>query len=128
MRFEQRKTQRSHPGDLGRVPGRVRSQCKFPRAAQAWRGGCGAAGREESGEEMRMRRGEREWTSATSEQGRTVGPVRSCRRASSRKGCDPTQLKRIRLAMELKMRSREARMDTEMLVARTRVGAAEVWG
>ena len=32
---------------------------QIPRATQAWRGGCRAAGREESGEEMRMRRGER---------------------------------------------------------------------
>ena len=35
-------------------------------------------------------------------------------------------MKTISLAAELKIRSREARVDTEMLVAQTRVGAVEV--
>lgn len=55
------------------IPRRVRSQCRFPRATQAWPGGRRAAAREERGEEMRMHGGERSRTGVTSEPGLTVG-------------------------------------------------------
>lgn len=55
------------------IPRRVRSQCRFPRATQVWRGGRRAAAREERGEEMRMHGGESSRTSITSERGLTVG-------------------------------------------------------
>ncbi|CAI9171919.1 unnamed protein product [Rangifer tarandus platyrhynchus] len=74
-----------------------------------------------------MHGGERSPTGVTSERGLTVGQGEVVGERQAERGVIDSYLKSISLAVELKMKSREARMDTEMLVARTRVGAVEVW-
>lgn len=129
MRFEQ--TQRESPWRSGEGSQEGEEPVQIPPggtglARRLW--GSGKRGKWGKRNEGRaVGRGE-ETTRSESRTGYAVGPVRSCSGGrQAEKGVNPTQL-RIRLAMELKMRSREARMDAEMLVARTRVGAAEVWG
>ena len=88
------KTQRSHPGDLGKgFPGGWGASADSPGPAdsQAWPGGRKAAAREERGEEMRTHGGERSGGRHV-RAGSHCGPRSSRGRAPSRKGCDLTHI------------------------------------